>query len=42
MLALVSENQRQDLRRLIIPIEHAKIFMVVFYTLRQKFPFHSL
>ena len=29
MLALVSENQRQDLRMVVIPIEHARISKVV-------------
>ncbi len=41
MLALVSENQRKDLRRLIIPIEHVKIFTVVVLHPEAGIPFLS-
>jgi len=42
MSTVVSENQRQDLRMLIIPIERTTISKVVVYTLRQETPLYSL
>jgi hypothetical protein len=39
MLALVSENQRKDLRMVVIPIGHARIFKVVVLHPEAEIPF---
>ena len=41
MLAAVSENQRKDLRMVVIPIGHARIFKVVVLHPEAEIPFLS-